>query len=121
MNTVQQQQPHQQESKADLMALKMTLSEEKKQKESDQEAYASRFLQAVQERVNEANLSQQNGVSNGVSYESNGYYDQSLEMYEFEAQHQSNQQYHVSADLLQRMEQMSNKMVIFEVRFKDLL
>jgi len=101
----------------DLLApIRQQLVEEKTQREKEQEAYASKFLAAVQERVQNKPLqTQQNGNANANYRFENNYYDQA-ELNEFEAQHQSHPTYECSEDLLARIEQLENKQIIFEVQ-----
>jgi hypothetical protein len=101
------------------------------QQEEDQEAYASRFLAAVQERISQprpssASAASQQQQSDGVANNSQnlaatlqqeglgGYFDQ--DTYDFEAQHDANPPFQLSQELLNRIGSLPNKMILYEVQ-----
>uniref|UniRef100_A0AC34FNZ7 MIF4G domain-containing protein n=1 Tax=Panagrolaimus sp. ES5 TaxID=591445 RepID=A0AC34FNZ7_9BILA len=155
---MQQQQQHQQMSSQQqgqqggvqdpLSNLRMSLAQQKqfteeqiKEQQLDQEAYASRFLAAVQERVSQPRpssasaASQQQSHSNGVANSgghgtslqnlaatlqqeglTGGYFDQDVNTYDFEAQHNANPPFQLSHDLLEKIGSLPNKMILYEVQ-----
>uniref|UniRef100_A0A914Z399 MIF4G domain-containing protein n=1 Tax=Panagrolaimus superbus TaxID=310955 RepID=A0A914Z399_9BILA len=144
MSSQQQQQGGVQDPLSNLrMSLsqqKQLTEEEIKRQQLDQEQYASRFLAAVQERVSQprpssasaASQSQShlNGVANnthGTSLQNlaatlqqegltGGYFDQDVNTYDFEAQHNANPPFQLSHDLLEKIGSLPNKMILYEVQ-----
>uniref|UniRef100_A0AC35G0A0 Uncharacterized protein n=1 Tax=Panagrolaimus sp. PS1159 TaxID=55785 RepID=A0AC35G0A0_9BILA len=117
---------------------KQLTEEEIKRQQEDQEAYASRFLAAVQERVSQPRpssasaASQQQQQSNGVANNSHGtslqnlaatlqqeglggYFDQDINTYDFEAHLNANPPFQLSPELLDRIASLPNKMILYEV------
>jgi hypothetical protein len=149
MSSQQQQQQFQQGGgggqdplsglRTQLTQQKQLTEEEIKRQQEDQEAYASRFLAAVQERVSQPRpssasaASQQQQQSNGVANNSHGtslqnlaatlqqeglggYFDQDINTYDFEAQHNANPPFQLSQELLDRIASLPNKMILYEVQ-----
>jgi hypothetical protein len=126
-----------------LVEQKQLTEEQILAQQRDQEEYASRFLAAVQERVSQkrpssaSSASQQqqssNGVANGpigtslqnlaatlqqegMGGNGGGYFDQDINTYDFEAQHNANPPFQLSQELLEKIASLPNKMVLYEVQ-----
>lgn len=126
-----------------LAEQKQQTDEDIKRQQRDQEEFHAKFLAAVQERVSAqprplsassavpSNISNgvANGPINGLSLQNlpstlheqqgggvnGGYFDQDLNTYDFEAQHNANPPFQLSHDLLEKIESLPNKLVLFEV------
>uniref|UniRef100_A0A7E4UNK2 MIF4G domain-containing protein n=1 Tax=Panagrellus redivivus TaxID=6233 RepID=A0A7E4UNK2_PANRE len=122
----QQQQASQSRHPDPLYTLRQDIVQQKQQSENDvlrrqqdQEAYAQRFLEAVQQRVSSAPTSQhqQQAHMNGyMMADAGSYFDQDIDAYDFEVEHRQNPPFQLSQDLLNAIEELPNKLALFEVQ-----